>query len=50
LFSEIQNGVDRLKRRLYDMMQNEEIGMEIEEIIDQFVENRRNGYQYTIRN
>ena len=46
LFLDIQNGVELLKIQLYDMIQDEEIWIELEETIDQFVEKRRNGYIY----
>jgi len=43
VFSEIQNGVERLKQQLYNMIQDEDMWAVMEEVIDQFVENRRNG-------
>jgi len=43
MFSEIQNGVELLKTRLHDMIEDNDIWIELEEMIDQFVENRRNG-------
>lgn len=46
LFLDIQNGVELLKIQLYDMIQDEEIWIELEETIDQFVKKRRNGYIY----
>ena len=46
MLSDIQNGVEILKTLLYDMIQDEEIWIEVEEEIDQFVEKRRNGQIY----